>query len=252
MSVPEFSRPEMGPCSYCSAPTGSAMYRTAGDLGEARITGLCQACIDLCFLAGGPDDLRSNPIHDGAVVAARAFRRRVADLALLPFRLVVPASGSARLVWEARHLLRAGPWLNPMDVRDVRYQLEPMAPLLARHQVCVHAYRDFRDPCVSARLDSLCLLIALDERALDAVARVCHLPEPLALATFDEVPWRSAFGRPLRPLESWWAPEPGPLSTVRVLALLGRLLLDEGREGLRPLDYLVASRRARFEDESDG
>ena len=248
MNVPEYHRADMGPCCMCAAHIGPASFRDRSSYRDAYITGLCQNCQDLVYLAGGPDELRSYLIHDGAVVAVRAFRRRVAELVMLPFRFVLPVSAPARLVWEARRIVRAGPW---QDRVDVRCELEPMSSHLAGHQVCVHAYRDFLDPLVSARFDPLHLLIGLDDRTLDAVGRVCLVPEPLARATLDEVPWRSAFGRPLRPLETWWGPERGPLSTVRVLALLGRLLLDEGRERLRPLDYLVASRRALFEDESD-
>ena len=247
MGVPEYRRGEMGPCVLCGTHIGPASFRDRSSYRDAYITALCQGCQDLAYLSTALDDGRAYPIHDGAVVAVRAFRHRVAELVLLPFRFVMPASGTARLVWEAWNIVRTGPWQHPVDVRC---ELEPMSSLLAGHQVCVHAYRDHRDPSVSARLDPLSLLIGLDERALDAVARVCLVPEHLARATFDEVPWTQAFGRPLRPLESWWAPEPGPLSTLRGLALLGRLLFDEGRDGLRPLDYLAA-RRPLFEDESD-
>ena len=244
----EYQRSDMAPCCMCSARIGPDSFRDRPSYRDAYITGLCQGCQDLAYLSADLDEGRAYPIHDGAVVAVRAFRRRAAELVILPFRIVVPANGRARLVWEARHIVRAGPW---QDRVDVRCELEPMSALLAGHQVCVHGYRNFLDPLVSARFDPLHLLIGLDDLALDAVARVCLVPEHIARATLDELPWRSAFGRALRPLETWWAPERGPLSTLRVCAVLASLLVEAGRDGRRPLDYLLADRRALFEDESD-
>ena len=245
----EYPRHEMGPCCMCGAGIGPASFRDRASYRDAHITGLCQGCQDLVYLAGGPDELRSYLIHDGAVVAVRAFRHRVAELVMLPFRFVVPASAPARLVWEARRIVRAGPW---QDRLDVRCELEPMSSHLAGHQVCVHGYRGFLDPLVSARFDPLHLLVGLDQSALDAVARVCRLPDDVAGASLaDEVPWPAVLGRDLLPLESWCGLEPRPLSTFRVCAVLASLLVETGRDGRRPLDHLVARRRTFFEDLDD-
>ena len=249
MNMSDYGSAEIGPCCMCGTAIGPDSIRGRSSYRDAYITGLCQGCQDLAYLAADLDEGHSYPIHDGAVVAVRAFRRRVVELVVLPFRMVVPASSRARLVWEARHIVSAGPW---QDRVDVRCELEPMSSHLAGHQVCVQGYRDFLDPLVSARFDPLHLLIGLDDLALDAVARVCALPDDLSRASLaDEVPWRKLFGRDLRPLESWCGPEPRPLSTLRVCAVLASLLVATSRYGLRPLDHIVASRRTLFDDLDD-
>ena len=249
MTVPEHLRAEMGPCCMCGAGIGPSSFRDRASYREAHVTGLCQACQDLCFLGSSPDDLRAYPIHDGAIVAVRA-PGHVAELALLPFRFVVPEDvTAARLVWEARFVTRAGPY---QDQLDVRCELEPMCELLAGHQVCVTVHHSFTDAAVKEMVHGLHLLVGLDQAGLDAVAGVCCLPDGLALASLaDEVPWPRAFGRSLRPLGTWWPIDTGPVSTVRALALMGHLFVDVGREGRRPLDYLLADRRALFEEHDD-
>ena len=244
--VPEHVRLKLRPCCMCAASIAPDSFRDRESYREAHVSGLCQACQDIAFLACGVDDLRAYPVHDGAVVAVRAFTRRVADLVLFPFRFVVPASGPARLVWEARRVVWAGPWVEPIDAR---HELEPMSQLLRGHQVCLHAYRAFLEPEVTACLDALHLLVGVDECALDAVARVCSLPPALPVASLeDEVPWQAAFGRGLHPIESWCAPEPRPFSTLRTCAVLASLLVETGHDGRRPLEHLLARRRTLFED----
>ena len=250
MSPHQPPRVDMGRCCLCSEALAPDSFRARESYLEAHATGLCQACQDACFLACSPDDRRAYPIHEGALVSVRA-PSHVSELFLFPFRFVVPApvGGRARLVWEARALVRAGPY---QDRLDVRYELEPMCSLLAHHQVCMTSCREFSDPRLETYLESLHLLVALDEAALGAIARVCLLPDALPRASFaDEVPWRAVLGRELRPLESWCGPEPRPLSTMRVCAVMGSLLVETGRTGLRPLDYLLQSRVDLFRNPSD-
>ena len=134
--------------------------------------------------------------------------------------------------------MRAGPWLDSLDVR---LELEPVVAQLAGHQVCVTHYT-LRDPAGSWRCSIGSISSSLSTIAeLTDVARVCALADDLACATFDEVPWQAmrSLAR-CEPLATWWLPDPGPLSTLRTLATLASLLVDEGRGGLRPLDYLLA------------
>ena len=249
MTVPSHLRVEMDPCCMCGADIGPSSFRDREAYRDAYLTGLCQGCQDLAYFSSSPDDLRAYPIHDGAIVAVRA-PGHVAELALLPFRFVVPEDvTAARIVWEARFVTRAGPY---QDQLDVRCELEPMCELLAGHQVCVTAHRAFTDHAVAHMFDGLDLLVGLDQAGLDAVAGVCCLPDDAALASLaDEVPWPKAFGRSLRPLGTWWPIDTGPVSTVGALALMGHLLVDLGCEGRRPLDYLLADRRALFEEDDD-
>ena len=243
-----FTPHEMGPCCMCSVALHPTAFRDRPSYREAHITGLCQACQDLCFLACDGDG-RPASLYEAAIVSRRALgqRQQVAEVAFFPFRLVVPQEGKPGVAWEARHIVRAGPLLDPLDVR---LALEPAVAQLAGHQVCVTHYT-LRDPAVLALLDRLDLLVALDDAELADVARACALPADLSCATFEEVPWQAAFARPLQPLATWWLPDPGPLSTLRTLATLASVLVDEGRDGLRPLDHLLAARRGFFEDESD-
>ena len=246
MPVPETSRLDMGRC-VCGAALAPAAFRDRTSYEEAHVSGLCQECQDLASF-GRDDDGLSLAIHDGALVAVRA-PGKVSELALLPFRFVLPGPNRARLAWEARFITRAGPW---MDRLDVRCELEPMRPLLARHQVRASEHREFDASEVCDRLASLHLLVGLEQCALEAVAGVCRIPDRVARASLaEEVPWVEAFGRGLRSLHSWRQPEPGEHSTVRKCALMASLLLEQGRDGLRPLDYLLAGRRALFEGHSD-
>ena len=242
----EYPRHQIGLCCICSAPFHVDGFRDFSAYREAYLSSMCQTCQDLCFLAcdsdGGPSSL-----FDGALVKRRVSAHRLAEVAFFPFRMIITSEGKAHVVWEARYIVRAGPLLDPLDPRS---ELEPMAAHLSSHQVFV-ASCTLRDPAVVALLDRLHLLVAIDGAELADVGRVCALPDDLACATCDEIPWQAEFGRALRPLDTWWAPDLGPRSTLRSLATLARLLVEEGRAGLRPLDHLLASRPGFFEDESD-
>ena len=248
MTVPECFRAAMAPCCICGAGIAADSFRDRMSYRDAYVSGLCQSCQDLAYLSSGPDDLRAYPIHDGALVAVRA-PGHVAELALVPFRFVVPDAAPARLVWEARFITRAGPY---QDQLGVRREFEPMCELLAGHHVRVTKHAAFTDAAVSRLLEGLHLLVGLDQAALDALATVCRVPENLTLAGLvNEVPWTVALGRPLRPLETWWSVDAGPVFTLRALAVMGRLLVDEGLEGLRPLDHLLAARPQFAPESSD-
>ena len=239
MIVPACSRSVTGPCAICGAGLAADSFRDQISYRDAFVSGLCQSCQDLAYLSSGPDDLRAYPIHDGALVAVRA-PGHVAELALVPFRFVVPDAAPARLVWEARFITRAGPYQDPLGVR---HEFEPMSELLAGHQVRVTRHAAFTDASVLRLLEGLHLLVGLDDAALDALVTVCRVPENLALAGLvNEVPWADAFGRALRPLETWWSVDADPVSTLRALAVMGRLLVDVGRDGMRPLDQLLSAR----------
>lgn len=249
MSMPESYRVEIGRCVCGSAPLSAEHFRDRESYLDAHVTSLCQKCQDRIYLGVDQEEGRVLPIHDGALVSTRALSSLV-ELVVLPFRLVVPVPGQARLVWEARFLTRAGPSL---ENADPMVELDPMAGLLSGHQVTMQEHAAFDAPALTDRLAGLQLLLGLDCRSLDQVSTVCHLPDRIAMAGLtEELPWGDIFGRPLSPLSSFCPLDPVPLSTLKTVAVLAMLLMERGRDGLRPLDHLVAHRPELFREPSDG
>ena len=248
MPVPESYRVELGACASCSKPLNVRGYRARSDWIDAQVTRFCQACMDSVYLGVDQEDGRVLPIFDGTLVAVRALAT-VHEVAFIPFRLVVPGPSRAHLVWNAAHITRASPWLDSINLAN---ELDPMAGLLYDHQVGMQEYRTFDAPQLTQRLASLRFLIGLDRRSLDAVRGVCSMPDGLQAASLaEEVPWIDLFGRPLRPLDTWRGPEPQPLSTLRIAAVMGLLLMEQGRDRRRPLDHLIDPRSEFFEESSD-
>ena len=246
--MPTPTRPTNWGRCVCGAQFHADGFRDRESYLEAHISGFCQQCQDACLFAVDQDEGKSIPIFEGALLAVRA-PGTVHELCLLPFRFVAPEPANVRLVWDAHRITRAGQW---MDRLDLRYELEPMADLLAGHQVRASEHRNFNANALSDRLTRLHLLVALDRGSLDTAATVCRISEHVLRASFaEEVPWTACFGRTLRPLETWSLPEPRALSTVRVCAVMGMLLVESGRTGLRPIDYLLDSRSGFFGQPSD-
>ena len=242
MPVPESYRVDMGRC-VCGATLAPDGFRDRASYLDAYITSLCQACQDKIYLGADPDQVGSRfSVHEGSLVAVRVPGRSVAEICFLPFRLV--ARPRMDVVWEARSIVRAGPWLHRIDTS---YELAPMSHLLAGHQIRVEEHRSYDSPALKERIAGLDLLVALDRPSLEASASVCALPNGVSRATLDdEVPWCEAFGHSLRPLRHWCGREDGVLSPLHTCALMGRILLCAGRAAVgcrRPLDYLLANMR---------
>ena len=255
------SYPEIGRCP-CGAAIHDDSFRDRESYREFyRQSGLCQECQDRVFLADtGWEEPRWFPLRSGALVAATAHSGVLAELAVLPFLFIVPR---AQIVWEARHLIRAGSGLAPLDPWD---ELDPMEEVLEGHQVRIGELDSFEHPLLRQRLHDADLVLGLDRASLRAVARACpFLPGGDALVALeDEAPWREAYGRPLvplhdffrsrtRPASLWWQADTESRSSLRVLAMLGLLLGAHGRDGYsdrRPFDFVLASRAHRFEESS--
>ena len=190
------------------------------------------------------------PLRRGAVVAPFVRDAQLVEICLLPFVFVVP---EPRMAWEPRSILRIGPCLDRVD-QDAA--LLPVVSLLSGCSVQVRESRTFYDPLVRRAFREFDLVIGLDRRSLDAVAAVLPLPAADSLASLeDDVPWRAAYGRTLRPLESWW---PGGTQArccaLRNCALIAFVLSKcascADHCGSLPLDYLLASRAALYEESS--
>ena len=232
---------EIGRC-ICGARVFADSFRDRESYREAHVTGLCQACQDATYLGVDEERGRTIPIFDGAIVAVRAPGSSDCELALLPFCFVVPSPHQPRCVWDAYKILRIGPSLDEVDLAS---ELGPMETLLAGHQLRATAHIAFESSEVAERIAGLDLMVGLDGPALDSVAGLCGLPDGASRASLsDEVPWATQFGRPLRPLDTWWGPEPGPHSALRGCAVMGWLLLEKGNDGRRPFDHLLASQPA--------
>lgn len=247
MPVPESYQVEMGLCAFCSRAIASDSYRDSESLLEARFNLLCQRCIDRTYFGVDQEEGRVLPIFDGAVVAVRS-PDSIVELALLPFRLVVPGSEKARIAWEARFITRAGSWLNPLDLA---YELDPMAGLLLGHQVRLTEHKTSDASVVSELLGRLHLLIALDRRSVEGIGEICPTSDRTSkVALAEDVPWIEVFGQRLLPLDRWIS-EPAPLSTLRTIAVMGLLLMEQGRDRCRPLDHLLRHRPEFFPEKSD-
>ena len=247
MNSPPLRETEIGRC-ICGVRIDTDSFRDRDSYRDVYITGLCQACQDRTYFGVDEEYGTTIPIFDGALVAARA-PGTVSELSLLPLRFVVPGPRRARCVWDAYKILRVGPWIDRLDLS---LELDPMASLLAGHQIRAREHQAFDADEVSEHLTCLHLLVGMDRPALDTASRVCRVPDSVSQASLsDEVPWAAEFGRALRPVDSWWGPERGPLSTLRTCALMGLLLMERGRERLRPLDYLLSGRSRFFPQRSN-
>ena len=232
---------EIGRC-ICGARVFADSFRDRESYREAHVTGLCQACQDATYVGVDEEQGRTTPIFDGAIVAVRAPGSSDCELALLPFRFVVPSPHQPRCVWDAYKILRIGPSLDEVDLAS---ELEPMESLLAGHQLRATEHPAIDSGELWERTAGLDLVVGLDRPALNTAARLCGLPDGISRVSLsDEVPWANQFGRSLQPLETWWGPEPGPLSALRVCALMGWLLLARGKDGRRPFDHILASQPA--------
>ena len=236
---------EIGRC-VCGAQIFENNFRERESYREFYLggRGLCQACQDDVYLGANTDEPGGYlPIVDGALVAVSDKRGAIDEICFLPFRFAAPSR--ARIAWEARFIVRAGTRLERLDPWD---ELEPMRERLTGHQVQVSEHRSFHSPELNERLDRLRVLIGLDRPSLDIALSLCSLPRgasPASLA--DEVPWCAAFARPLRPLATWWEAAPDHGTALRTCALMGVVLLEDGRDGRRPLDYLIESRKELFD-----
>ena len=243
--VPETGR-KLGRC-LCGIPLIEGSYRDQGSLAEARLSRLCQSCIDQVFLV--PPRESCEPRHRlrfGVIAAHNPSGRDAGELALLPF-LCIPARDV--VAWEARHALRIGTVLASGSPSE----LDPMACILAGHRIRVTEVRWLADPRLDEWFSDLDLMIGLDAPALKEIVAACpSLGHAHAVSLADAVPWRhlspphllpfDAFVRAhsLDPRRSDPCPPPSPLRTC---ALIGAALhLNEGA----PRRHLLLSVKDRL------
>ena len=181
------------------------------------------------FLPADLDPCDCGPVHAGAVFAAASFGEVLRDVALVPF---VFAPRHARLAWDLRAVVRAGPTPAALDPTGELSRLGSCRD--APHLRVLHLAA-FEDPLFEARLGACSLVVVLDAAALGIAAGLCGSSVVPALVDLSRaVGWQRGFGAPLSPLEGFLSARglddtEDPLDWVRACALrqavlIGRLL----------------------------
>lgn len=172
---PRVAATALGHCE-CGAPVDSAAFRDRLSYREWFVSGLCQCCQDLVFLARCPESGRALPLRRGALVACRS-----GELAALPF---VYAGRFGARAWDARDAIRVGP--DVVD-SDPRLAFAPMRAQLREHQLRVYTARTWWRG-VAHRLGPLDFVLTLDATMigrLRAAAPPLRAVPAVALADAD-------------------------------------------------------------------
>ena len=173
----------LGWCA-CGALVRVDGFRDRPAYSEFFRSGLCQDCQDCAFLSFDETGDISHAVRRGLVVGSQVSAGAVAAL---PFLFTRPGRPIA---WEARHCVLVGPEGSPCDPWG---DFEPLAELLAEHQIRVHETDAADDPAVSA------------------CPRSC--PGPIAACSIRAPPpWRSP---PSRPVSAWPMRSLGATSSAR-------------------------------------
>ena len=212
---------------------------------DAHKHGLSCVCTgsDGCPVCGDPPLLGASgtrseiDVRHGVLVAHTSYvGPSRGEICLLPF-LVSPVS--SRVSWDFCHIVRIGPSLALVDPWR---ELEPLEHSLEGRRIHIEKVNSRRAPLVQERLRAVDLVVGVDERTVDMIARL-PVPDDADVAILaDDVPWAKLYGREFAPLDTWWDPEPVQ-STLRLAALMGYVLdlgVDPAREGLRPIEHLMS------------
>ena len=182
----------LGWCTSCAALVQVDGFRCRAAYQEFFRSGLCQDCFDRTSLSF---DAASGVLHvlrRGLVVGAQPSAGAVAAL---PFVFTGPGRPVA---WEARHCVFVGPEGAPCDPWG---DLEPLADVLADHQIRVHEADAATDPGVAECVGSPALVLAPDVDVLDACEAVFERPDDTRRVALDDVfDWAEHVGCPLTPL----------------------------------------------------
>ena len=208
----------LGWCA-CGALVRVDGFRDRPAYSEFFRSGLCQDCQDCAFLSFDETGDISHAVRRGLVVGSQMSAGAVAAL---PFLFTRPGRPIA---WEARHCVLVGPEGSPCDPWG---DFEPLAELLAEHQIRVHETDAADDPAVSECLGVPALVLGPDRRVLDTCATALAIAaEPPRVCLVDAIAWGDVFGAPLNPLHrfalragltSWRECDAGPLRRCAWLA----------------------------------
>ena len=262
MSVDPTRSSFLGHCRWCGAEVNTDSFRDLQGLRAYYEEASCQRCRDVQSLGADEGDPSvSYPVRHGVVVSAICEDDCVLELAFLPFLFVVP---SGRIVWEPRHIVRAGQVIDPVNPW---VDLDAMAEAWREHYVRVLCVPWFTDPLLRGGLAGRDFVIGLDRTPLRVVGDL--VPDarwPALVSLSAEIPWQDGFGLPLLPLESFLrvhAPDLdlGPAdarcgSSLRQCAIVARVLslpATRGRDaGRTTFELLLRGHEARFEESFRG
>ena len=230
------SVPSLGYCK-CGAAVHAHGFRNRISIDEYRLSGLCQRCQNELFLSTCDEDPGvSYSLRLGALAALRTDGSALAELCVFPF--VLAGASVPRIAWEARFLMRAGHRFYPVDVS---HDLSPVETVLHGHQVGLAEFQSFAAATLGERLGHLDVVVVLDGETLAAVSALCPFSSEVSYVSLcDGVPWVAAFGRELRPLDTWSLRGRASGSALHMCALMAYVLLWRGSGG-RPLDHLFGS-----------
>ena len=224
----------------CGARVRVDAFRCRGAYQEYFRSGLCQDCQDRTFLSFDASAGASHTLRRGLVVGAQLSAGAVAAL---PFVCSVPGRPIA---WEARHCVFVGPEGAPCDPWG---DLEPLADVLADHQICVHEADTAADPGVVECVGAPALVLSPDRDVLDACAVALPLPDDSSrVALADAFAWAEHVGSPLSPLHrfalragfaTWREPDAAALRRCAWLAAALMLSLPETNQDVTVLDAVV-------------
>ena len=250
----------LGYCRSCGVNVRTDSFRDIESLREYPIGGTCQRCQDAVFLGVAGDPPVLHPVRHGVLIAPASGEDVPSEVALLPFLFVVP---TRRLVWEPRHIVRAGYELLAVDPWQ---ELEPMHDDWDGYNVRVLCVRSAADPSVCRKLAGRDLVIGLDEPSVRIAAQIGPDAPPAAalVSLADAVPWADAYRTPLVPLSPFLRTSSVGVvaggadrcrsSTLRQCAVLARLLnlpAVTGRDaGSTAFEFVLRAHAARFRESS--
>ena len=247
----------LGHCRWCGARVAADSFRDVESFREYQIGGVaCQACQDAMYLGMSDEEpLVRHPVRHGVIVGAVTADDGLREVALLPFLFVVP---SRCLVWETRYIVRAG--ISPHPV-DPWVELDAMRRDWSESNVRVLCVPSSENPLLRGGLTDRDLVIGLDEAAVRVAVDLCPPLRPPALVDLGaELPWRQAYGTPLRPLAPFLRAHALDVdvglaeafrgSALRQCALIARLLALRATTGpgtgRSVFELLLLTRAARF------
>ena len=225
----------------CGESLGVTDFRCASSLREFEISGFCQLCQDLIWLAlsvpTGDEPSQAYRLRSGLVFAASEADREVV---CIPFVFGAPGRGVG---WDLRRIVRVG---HPLPSLDLALQLAAIGRILDPHQVSITDATDPTDP-VLARFGGTALVLGFQPRIMGAFARMCPALSEFHCNTVD-FSWKDVSAEvdlatvvEQLGLDPGYVPGSPPPSALRQAAWFVALLQLSSSEGGSVLDTALAS-----------
>ena len=225
----------------CGESLGVTDFRCASSLREFEISGFCQLCQDLIWLAlsvpTGDEPSQAYRLRSGLVFAASEADREVV---CVPFLFGAPGRGVG---WDLRRIVRVG---HPLRSIDASVHLAALGRVLEPHQVSITDATDPTDP-VLARFCDTALVLGFQPAVMSAFARMCPALSERHCNTVD-FSWKDVSAEvdlatvvEQLGLDPGYVPGSPPPSALRQAAWFVALLQLSSSEGGSVLDIALAS-----------